>query len=134
MSRDLRALSTTLSRSGRPLASVWGDGLSTGEFLYLACAPAPSAHEVTARCARAAGEAGSRMTHFFLRADDATVAADFERSVGAVPGHLHSGALRASLAMRACDEFLFVSFELPLCNFTGKNDVPVLCGALTGLW
>ena len=89
---------------------------------------------MTARGARAAGEAGSRMTHFFLRADDATVAADFERSVGAVPGHLHSGALRASLAMRACDEFLFVSFELPLCNFTGKNDVPVLCGALTGLW
>ena len=113
---------------------VCGDGLSPGENAQLARAPAPSAHEVTARGARAAGGAGSRMTHFFLRADDATVAADFERSVGAVPGHLYSVALRASLAMRACDEFWFVSFELPLCNFTGKKLVPVLCGALTGLW
>ena len=111
-----------------------GAGLSPGETRILARDTAPSAHPGTARGARAAGEAGSRMTHFFLRADDATVAADVASRRGAVPGHLYSVALRASLAMRACDEFLFVSFELPLCNFTGKNDVPVLCGALTGLW
>ena len=108
--------------------------LSPGENAQLARATAPSAHRVTARGARAAGEAGSRMTHFFLRADDATVAADVASRRGAVPRRRYSVALRASLAMRSCDEFLFVSFELPLCNFTGKNDVPVLCGALTGLW
>ena len=39
------------------------------------------------------------------RADDASCATDVELRRGAVPGHHASVVLRASLAMRVCDEF-----------------------------
>ena len=94
------------------VCSARGDELSPGEKTrILARATAPSSHPVTARCARAAGDRRCPGDPLFPRADDASCATDVELRRGAVPGHLHSVALRASLAMRACDEFLFVAFE-----------------------
>ena len=101
----VRFLPLSLAPGDRSLLARVATSCVSGENAQLARAPAPSAHRVAARGARAAGGAGSRMTHFFLRADDATVAADVASRRGAVPGHLYSVTLRASLAMRACDEF-----------------------------